>query len=150
MSRITIAQVNARVDALAAAQETTNELLAKLVQAQAQYNAPATVVDLTEHKAAKATKAAPKVVSLKTAQKRVDAGEDAWKITVKSSNGNAVPFGLVLRASKAGARKAENVATTQASAKGNPFFAMSRKALIADGSKGAQAEIARRESKRAK
>lgn len=160
MSRITVAALNARVNGLAAAQATTNELLAKLVAQVSAYTTPALVVDLAEHKAAKAdkaakatapktTKATTKVVSLATAQKRVDAGEDAWKITVKSSNGNPVPFGVVLRATKAQARTASTDKAAKPSTKANPFFGMSKAELVADGSVGAQAEIDRRNAKKA-
>lgn len=150
MSRITVAQVNTRVDALVEAIATQNEILGKLV---AQFSTPAPVIDLVEHKAARTSvpvsKTEPKTVSLKAAQKRVDAGEDAWKITVKSSNGNPVPFGLVLRAQRASERKANNATkpATPASAK-NPYFAMSKAQLLADSGVDAQIELARREAKR--
>lgn len=170
MSRITVAQVNARVDALVEAQGTTNELLAKLVAQVSAYATPAPVVEITQAKSAKKTarKSAPakatvkatakEVVTLEVAQARVGAGENAWKIFVASNTtGQPIPFGKVQRAVNAQARKdapkaAKSAPTKAVKALGTPasvYFTMSRKALEADGSKGAQAELARRDAKKA-
>ena len=98
----------------------------------------------------------------------VDAGGDAWKIRVLSTEGNPIPFGLVLRAEKAAARKA--APAPKAPAKKAPAKARKGKAaqvsaedakrvfvlggkdlaaLAAKGDAAAQAEIDRRAAKRA-
>lgn len=183
-ARITVAQLVARIDAqdtrmdaLVGAQIATTDLLSKLAastdalsQAVVSYTTPATVTAITEAKTAKARTSTPakatadtatKTVTLKTAQKRVDEGADAWKVFVKSSaTGEPIPYGLVLRANKAQARKAGKAtattpATTPASTKAveRPFFAMGGKelaTLAGAGNATAQAEIDLRAAKRAK
>lgn len=114
-----------------------------------------------------------KTVALTTAAKQVAGGADPWKVWVKSSNtGLPIPYGKVLRAiraqERAEARAAEAAdgvkagktrkgtkastagkARTAGKASANPYFSMSKADLLADGSKGAKAELARRKAKRA-
>lgn len=122
--------------------------------ASGQFATPATVVsEITDAPSVRPAPANVKVVSIKTAEKRVAEGESAWDIHVRSSEGNVIPFGVIVRAQKAAARKAAKANGTHVPAKKatkpNKFFAMSGADLRADGSKGALAEIARREAKRA-
>lgn len=130
-TRITVAQVSTRVDALVATQVETNALLARIVARMdaAEHATPAAVAEVTQittapskrapRKAAKATasKASTKLPSVTEARKLVDAGGDAWTIKVLSTTtGKAIPFGLVLRAERAAARAATTASTTATTA----------------------------------
>lgn len=161
-TRITVAQVAAQVAAQGQAITTQGEAITQIASAvtaltqaltNGQFASPAAVVsEITDAPSVRPVPAGVKPVSLKTAAKKVAEGGDAWKIHVTSSEGNVVPFGVVLRAQKAAERKANKdagvVTAPKASKPANKFFAMSGADLIADGSKGAKAEIARREAKR--
>lgn len=107
------------------------------------------------------TKATTKtVVTTEQAQALVAAGGDQWKIFVASNTtGEPIPYGKVARALKAQARKDAPVAAKPAvkptkatkalGTSASVYFAMSKSALVADGSKGAQAELDRRAAKKA-
>lgn len=107
------------------------------------------------------TKATTKtVVTTEQAQALVAAGGDQWKIFVASNTtGAPIPYGKVARALKAQARKDAPVAAKPAvkptkatkalGTSASVYFAMSKTALVADGSKGAQAELDRRAAKKA-
>lgn len=164
---------DARIGALVEAQTVQTELLGKLVAQMSAYATPAPVVAITEAKSAKTRtrkstpakkaapkKAAPTVVTTEQAQALVDAGENPWKVYVASNTtGQPIPFGKVQRAIRAQERantpkterptvkptKAVKALGTNASV----YFAMSKSQLVADGSKGAQAELERRAAKKA-
>lgn len=100
------------------------------------------------------------VVTTEQAQALVAAGGDQWKIFVASNTtGEPIPYGKVARALKAQARKDAPVAAKPAvkptkatkalGTSASVYFAMSKSALVADGSKGAQAELDRRAAKKA-
>lgn len=182
-TRVTVASTNARIDGIESALVALTQAVTGLV---AQFATPAAVAETVASapKARKATKAAPKAlvsvptgkavtatVSVDEARALVEAGGDAWKIKVTSTSGNAIPFGMVLRAERAAARKSETpVKAAKAPAKAAPKAApkakaskstkasteaaemfklggAALKALAADGNKAAQAEIDRRASK---
>jgi hypothetical protein len=168
--------VDTRLDAFVKAQSLTTELVTKLAEsterlgaAVVAYSTPAPVVEITEAKSAKARKSTPakataktatttkEVVTLEIAQQRVDAGESPWKVFVASNTtGEPIPYQKVVRAlmntgKPAKAQKAAPKPTKAVKALGtnaSVYFGMSKADLLADGSKGAQAEIARREAKR--
>lgn len=171
-TRMTIASTNARIDALST---TLDQLLAAVQTIAGQHSTPAMVTEITSAPSKRARKAAPAkavkatarkatvrsaakdevlVVTLDDAAARVAAGEDAWKITVLSSKGNPVPFGLVRRA--AGVKTAPKATAPKATVKASKttkvdasLFALSGPALKALGTPAADAEIARRAAKRA-
>jgi hypothetical protein len=159
-ARPTVASTNARIDGIELALVKLTEAVTGLV---ASYATPAPVAEVVAPKASKARKAATKLTSVPTgkgaaapatvtdaeARKLVVGGADAWEIHVVSTAGNVVPFGLVLRAEKAAARKAAPKATkpvTKATS-ANPMFKLSGAQLRELGTKAAKAEIARRAAK---
>jgi hypothetical protein len=122
--RVTVASTNARIDgieaqlalileALTAPKHATTSTVASEVDTKVEHVTPTSGRANTRTSASNTSKA--KTVTLAAAQKRVDAGEPAWKILVKSSTtGEPIPYGLVLRANAAAERKAAKAEDGQA------------------------------------